>query len=496
MSDSDSDYEREYPRTEDDRLYQRRMSYFDDDDDDNVDFMHIQSDDEENDDGQHLIDTVYHGIDYPPEPAKINKSNDAYNRDDIDMTYKSSSNNLNNLTTKAIASSGIQGTIVQDEKENAQLSNSTAYNPSMKAGQPQRFSVTTANPMTNTYDIQACTPSKSKWNWRNFLGKDIYEVLFIGISLFSACITLALQIYIFILFFENQSEIDGTELKRKEVATYLALFICAVIYQVIVTMQAIKSKTTIQVSLLLTFLGCMCIYSGIQLSELKKTGANSGFYDRSVQGCVVAIIVILVVAFVVQGSIFFLKFRGDINHDVFKKIGGNKQLASYLKFFELHRALLYFDGFFFPAFTLQFLILIPVSKVELGLTIIVIPVTLLLLLWADYCASNEIVYGSALSFVGYLLGLVYAFFKVIRVYIHNTNRNEPYPGRKSITMFAVFSIILLFVTFGLEIIVCSNYGKGLKKFTARTFFFKRKDLVEDDIEKNDTSYQNNQLLLD
>ena len=120
-----------------------------------------------------------------------------------------------------------------------------------------------------------------------------------------------------------------------------------------------------------------------------------------------------------------------------------------------------------------------VERVEFVLTIIVIPVTFLLLAYADYSAANEIIYGMVISIAGFFLGLMYAFFKVIRIYTHNTNRHQYYPGRRSLTLFAVFSIILLFTSIFFGIKVMSNFNKGLKPFVARTFWGKRKSLPQD-----------------
>lgn len=317
---------------------------------------------------------------------------------------------------------------------------------------------------------------KSPRDWKSWYfyhqPKNFYRKLFIFVSLLSATVILALQIYIFALYFVHLDSNSDTTIKKKAIATYLALFICAEIYQCIITISAVRSKSRIQVFLLLTFYGCMVIYSGIQLVELKHSLSPSlpENYRSSPQGAIIAIICLLMATFVAQAYLFLIHLRKDFAWNVFKKIGAAPEALKRLSIFQYYRALLYFDGFFFPAFTLQFVIMMPkVETVEFVLTIIVIPVSMLLLVFADFSAATELLYGSLVCFAAYCLGLVYAFFKVIRIYTHNTDPHMYYPGRRSLTVFAVFSVILLFMTACFCLMVTRNFNRGLKPIVSKAW---------------------------
>lgn len=336
---------------------------------------------------------------------------------------------------------------------------------------------------------EAIPPSSSELpikDWRLWylynLPINFYRKCFVSVSIVSALIVLALEIYITVIFFTNM--ILDT-LRKKAIATYLVLFICAEIYQCVITIFAVVWKLRIQVFLLLTFIGCMVIYTGIQFAELKlNLTPDLPPEDRlKPKAIIITIICLEVATFLAQTYLFFVHLRNDFAWNVFKRIGAAPEALKRLSHFQKYTALLFFDAFFFPAFTLQFVIMMPkVEPVEFVLTIIVIPASIFLLICAFYFASNEIYWGSYSCIFVYFLGLVYAFFKVIRIYTHNTKQLKYYPGRKSLTLFAVFSIILLLLSIISGSIVISNFNKGLKKYVARTFFGKEKHVFGGDVD--------------
>jgi uncharacterized membrane-anchored protein len=125
-----------------------------------------------------------------------------------------------------------------------------------------------------------------------------------------------------------------------------------------------------------------------------------------------------------------------------------------------------FDFFFFLAFTVQFLVVVEnTSKVELGLTAAALVITFILLFLAAWWVRRESVAGMIAVMVIYFIALGYFLFKLVRMYAADPNRLEDYkPARKSLTSFAVLTILLLVITIITACICTHNFNKGLKPF--------------------------------
>jgi len=124
--------------------------------------------------------------------------------------------------------------------------------------------------------------------------------------------------------------------------------------------------------------------------------------------------------------------------------------------------LLKFDFFFFLGFTVQFIVIV-VDKVdpEFGFTIAAIPITIAILLFAAYFTRRENAPGMVVVIFIYLIALSYFIFKLVRIY---------QPGyapfyraiRRSMTAFAIVTILLILLTITNAIICMRNFDAGLK----------------------------------
>lgn len=68
-----------------------------------------------------------------------------------------------------------------------------------------------------------------------------------------------------------------------------------------------------------------------------------------------------------------------------------------------------------------------------------------------------------LVIIVYFIALAYFLFKLVRMYAADAQRLEDYkPARKSLTSFAVLTILLLLVTIVTACMCTHNFNKGLK----------------------------------
>lgn len=95
------------------------------------------------------------------------------------------------------------------------------------------------------------------------------------------------------------------------------------------------------------------------------------------------------------------------------------------------------------------------------MTIATIPVTICILLAAAYFTRRENKVGMVVIIILYLGGLSYFIFKLVRIY-QPGYRQFYISVRKSLTAFAVITIILIILTIVNAIICMRNFDKGLK----------------------------------
>lgn len=115
-------------------------------------------------------------------------------------------------------------------------------------------------------------------------------------------------------------------------------------------------------------------------------------------------------------------------------------------------------------FTIQFaVIILNVSDPEFGLTIAVIPITILGLLFTSWAVKNEKLWGMVLTLSYFLCAMGYFLFKLIRMY--SGPKAESYgPARRPLATFACVTLILLVISIVNAWVCTSNFGRGLETY--------------------------------
>ncbi|KIH91637.1 hypothetical protein SPBR_01839 [Sporothrix brasiliensis 5110] len=294
--------------------------------------------------------------------------------------------------------------------------------------------------------------------------------------LLQAIICLAFEAYLFAEFesnvIQNKDNSQNNSFYRS-IPTFLTLFIFAFLYELVLVWDALRMKNTIQVIGICIANLAFLIYTAIQtdqinlaINSLAAIGAinpdiGSVALMARVRPFLIAIPIIIGVATVVMGFIAW-KLYQEFAWDILKQIGADYRMKKRFLAYQIYIALLKFDFFFFLGFTVQFLVIVTgKTDVEFALTAAAIPITIAILLMAAFFTRHEIKIGMAISIVLYMCGLAWFFFKLVRIYEAGYKHNYT-AVQKSLTAFAVLTILLIVLTITNAFVCMRNFGSGLK----------------------------------
>ncbi|KAH8682191.1 hypothetical protein BX600DRAFT_36634 [Xylariales sp. PMI_506] len=294
-----------------------------------------------------------------------------------------------------------------------------------------------------------------------------------------AVLNIAFEAYVFAKF--NGSLEDMTQApyntdpdvqpQLKTIPTFLSLFIFGFIYELILSWDALRMKNTIQVIGICIANLALMIYTALQVDQIQQAigilETKNAIQDLTiwsqVDGYLIAIPGIIGFFSLILGFITW-KLYQEFAWDILKQIGADYRMKKRFLHYQIYIALLKFDFFFFLGFTIQFVVVVENGKtgVESGLTIAAIPVTIAILLCAAWFVRKEWKWGMICVMVLYLGGLAYFIFKLSRIY--NPSFATFYqPVKKSMTAFAVLTIILIIMTIINAMVCIMNFGAGLKQ---------------------------------
>lgn len=300
----------------------------------------------------------------------------------------------------------------------------------------------------------------TKWTWA-----------FALIALVQAIVGLSLESYVFGRFqSELHFEAPNVNSDARTVPTYLAVFMFGYLYQLFLVWDALRLKNTIQVIGLVMYNVGIMVYAAIQFDQIKDA-ANAlneqnfipADFWIDVKPMLIAVPVLMAVATLALSFVAW-KLYDEFAWTIYKNISADLRLKRRYLTYQIYIALLKFDFFFFLAFTVQFLVVVEkTSTVEVVLTAAALVITFFLLFAAAFWVRRESIPGMICCIVVYFIALAYFLFKLIRMYVADYRRQQDYkPARKSLTAFAILTIILLLMTIVIACICTHNFNNGLK----------------------------------
>lgn len=307
------------------------------------------------------------------------------------------------------------------------------------------------------------------------MNSDVLRAFF-SINLGMAVLVMGLEGYIFGRY---ESEIknlkSSTSTSSRTIPTYFALFLFAEFFGLVVAWDSLRLKNTIQVIGLCIYHLALMVYAIIQIDQIKEALGPVLINDANVWGTSSALSIepwLIVVPAIIGSSCLLLSYFAyrlyeEFGWTIYKHIGADLAMRRHYMAFQIFIALLKFDFIFFVGFTIQFaVIILNVSDPEFGLTIAVIPVTIIGLICTSWALRNEKIWGMILTLVYFVCAMAYFLFKLIRMYAGPKSAQYG-SARRPLATFAILTLILLVLSIINAAICMRNFGKGLKNYVAQ-----------------------------
>lgn len=305
----------------------------------------------------------------------------------------------------------------------------------------------------------------SVWTWA-----------FVAVTCVQAAIVLGFEAYVFALF-QTNSHPHGTNDKHS-IPSFLTVFIFGYVYELVLAYDALRLKNTIQIIGLCLYNLGLLIYAAVQMAEIHDAVTSLTSLDKpgsdaitpttwsALKPFLIAIPCVIAVGSIAMSAVA-RKIYDEFAWTIYKHISADLRMKRRYLAYQIYIALLKFDFFFFLGFTVQFVVVVvDVKDVEFGLTIAAIPVTILILIMAGYFTRKESFSGMIVIIILYFGGMAYFLFKLVRMYQPTARAARYIPARKTLTSFAVITIVLIVLTIINAIVCASNFRHGLKPYIA------------------------------
>lgn len=321
----------------------------------------------------------------------------------------------------------------------------------------------------SAYPPAAIPPEEHVSFWRRIMPNSLACRLFVLTVILETIVDLSiegellLRVHDELHSAEGQSENATTQMAEKSMQAYLVIFAMAHIFQLIMALHAVYTRNTLQFVFLIAFNGLFLLAAIVQIKEVQESiGPISA---PGVTGIPVSVLTTIIPIVISLAEVAYIalgwKIYNEFGWQVFKFLGADRRIKKMYANYQVYECLVKFDVFFFAAFSVQFIYLVLQKGVwEYYVTCAALPLSLILLVEGHLAAKHENKLMMFTFMFGCVGAMVYFVYKLVKVLLF---KNSDFQTTwKTLTVFAVLAILLLFATFVLSIMILQNFGRGLK----------------------------------
>ncbi|KAJ5608672.1 hypothetical protein N7528_009239 [Penicillium herquei] len=293
-----------------------------------------------------------------------------------------------------------------------------------------------------------------------YIPNSIWTRMFATTMITEMVFTVAIEIWVLMSLWNHLGDDTGTTESRLQ--SFLGLYVFGLLYELALSYDALRRRNTIQlVGLCFCNLG-LTAYGVLQMQEIRPT-LESMMADSLIDMRLLHLyraVLILVPIILAIGTLCmtFLtwKLRAEFSWSIYKNISADLQMKRRYFTYQVYIALLKFDFFFVFGTQLQFLLIVlKFESVDFIFNAALIPIAIAsLVLSAYYCKREKRKPLVGMMFL-MLVTLTFLILVVIRVNHNYTS------ARVSITLFAIFSLLLLIATLVNTLLCILNFDQGL-----------------------------------
>ncbi|RDW87828.1 hypothetical protein BP5796_03522 [Coleophoma crateriformis] len=280
-------------------------------------------------------------------------------------------------------------------------------------------------------------------------------------------VVLAIEGIIFAMFRDAQRPISKTTSESKAVPMFLSLLILGLLYQQLLVYDTLAHRNTIQLIGLCIYAACFCVYTGLQVTQLQVAIVALADLDFLLINDIWAKIGPLAIVnatatgahMLVLSGISF-KLYAEFQWTIYRQLNADLDMQKRYFLFQIYMTLLKFDFFFFVGFLLQNAVVVAgfTGTVEWSVVVAVV-YTVIVLITSSWYVKRENRLATAILLGLQLVLLGYFIFRFTNMFSGNSYY---LPVIKSLTYFAVITILLGAITVGVGITCMLNFNKGLK----------------------------------